>query len=163
MINDLLKLVQENAAKDIISNPNIPNELNNDAIGIVSDTIQNVFKNEISGGNIQNFAQLFQGNQSASNPLVNGIIGQAANNLASKLNIDSSISQSVASSLVPTIMQMLTKKTNDPNDNSFDLNTLVQQFGGNKDMIGALGSMLGGNKGGTGGLIGGLLGGMFKK
>jgi hypothetical protein len=62
--------------------------------------------------------------------------------------------------MVPNVLNSLTKKTNDPNDKSFDLQGILSSVGGgNIDVAGLIGQVAGGNaSGGLGGLIGKLFG-----
>ena len=54
-------------------------------------------------------------------------------------------------------MNQLVSKTNDPNDNSFDVKTIVSSLGG-ANLGGMIGNMFGGNKNeGESGGIGGML------
>jgi len=89
----------------------------------------------------------------------------------SKLGLSAAAANSVTENLVPQVMNQLVKKTNDPNDSSFDLGGILNSLtsgktagmdvskmlseGGLQDLAGKLG---GANSGGIGGMLGGLFG-----
>lgn len=158
MLNELIKLVEQNAGSAIIDNKAIPDQHNNAAIKLVAEQILSGLKTQASQGNVQQIASLFQSGKAASNPLVNQLVSSAATAVASKFGISPQAAQSIAASLLPTVMNQLVKKTNDPNDNSFDLGGVMKSVTGNNSFD--IGSMLGGK---TAGGIGDMLGGMFGK
>ena len=58
-----------------------------------------------------------------------------------KFNLDQTTATNIASSLLPKVMDSFVKKTNDPNDNSFDLQGIMKSLGGNSGMLGGLGNL----------------------
>lgn len=160
MLDQLINLVEQNAGSAIIQNKAIPDQHNQAAIKTVAEQIFNGLKGQASQGNVQQLASMFQGGTAAaSNPIVKQLISSAAGALASKYGVSSQVAQSMASSLLPTVMSQLVKKTNDPKDNSFDLGGIMKSVTGNNSFD--LGSLLGGKTGGGG--LGGMLGGMLGK
>jgi hypothetical protein len=84
-----------------------------------------------------------------------------AGSVASKFGISQQAAQSMAASLLPSVMNSLVKKTNDPKDSSFDLGNILKSATGNSglDVGSIIGQVAGGaSKGGLGGLLGGLFG-----
>ncbi len=180
MLEQLMKLVQQHAGESIVNNPNVPNEHNQAAIETATNGIFSGLQEQISGGNVANLLQMFQnggGQGIQNNGVVSGIAGNVANQLMQKFGISNGVAQGIVSSLIPTVMNSLVSKTNNPNDSSFDLQGIVQslagggagQQGGGFDMssvMNLIGGMAGGNnsnaeapqQGGLGGLIGNLFG-----
>ncbi len=157
MLDQLIKLVEQNAGKAIVTNKAIPDQHNQAAIKTVAEQIFNGLKGHASQGNLQQLAGMFQGGGNASsNPIVTQLISSVAGSVASKFGISSQAAQSMAASLLPTVMNQLVKKTNDPKDNSFDLGGIMKSVTGNNSFD--LGSLMGGKSGGLGGMLGGLLG-----
>lgn len=160
MLDQLIKLVEQNAGKDIVQNKAIPDQHNQAAIKTVAEQIFNGLKSQASAGNVQQIAGMFQGGKaSASNPMVNQLIASAAGAVAKKFGVSPQAAQSMAQSLLPTVMNQLVKKTNDPKDDSFDLGGIMKSVTGNNSFD--VGSLLGGKSGGGG--LGDVLGGMFGK
>lgn len=167
MLDQLMKLVEENAGDAIINNPAIPNQHNSAAIKDVASQIFNGLQSQASGGNLQQIVSLFQnggGSSLTNNPMVSNIISQVAGNFASKFGVSPQVAQGIASSLLPTVMNQLISKTNDPNDSSFDLGGILKSTTGNSglDVGSILGQMTGGGNNNPLGNIGGMLGGLFK-
>ncbi|MBK7029075.1 MAG: hypothetical protein IPH45_07625 [Bacteroidales bacterium] len=145
MLENLLQLVKENAGEAIINNPVIPNEKNDEAISTASNSIFSSLQEQVQSGGLDSITGLFSGGSSASGNLVNGISGKAVGDLMNKFGIDSGAATQIASQLIPTVMNKLVSKTNDPNDSSFDLQ-------------GILGSLTGGKSGGLMDTVKGIFG-----
>jgi hypothetical protein len=109
---------------------------------------------------------MFQGGNSSaitSNPMVSQIISNIAGNFASKFGVSPQVAQSIAAGLIPQVMNQFVKKTNDPNDNDFDLQDMMRGFSGNNNLdIGdILGKVAGGSSQQGMGQVGDMLGKMF--
>lgn len=168
MLDQLMKLVEENAGDAIINNPAIPNQHNNAAIKDVASQIFSGLQSQASGGNMQQIVSMFQnggGSSIANNPMVTNIISSVAGNFASKFGVSPQAAQSMATSLLPTVMNQLISKTNNPNDDSFDLGGILKSATGNSglDVGSILGQVTGGGNNNPLGNIGGMLGGLFGK
>ncbi len=143
MLENLTELVKQYAGDAIINNPAIPNEKNDEAIAGATGSILDGLKNAVAGGNLGALTGLFNGN---SDGVANSAVGQNiqsgfVENLMQKFGLDKSKAGGIAASLIPVVLEKFVKKTNDPNDKSFDI----------KDIIGAV-------TGGGGGLMGSLKG-----
>lgn len=145
MLEQLLQLVKENAGDAIINNPAIPNEHNDAAIETAAGSLFDNLKGAAAGGNLDSIMNLFnQGGDISSNPLVNNLSSGVAGDLMKKFGLDQGAAGNIVQNLLPVVMDKLVKKTNDPNDSSFDLQ-------------GIIGSLTGGS-GGIGNLIKGIFG-----
>lgn len=170
MLDQLVKLVEQNAGDAIIKNQAIPNQFNNAAIQEVAGSIFNTLKVQAAQGNLQQVAAMFQGGASqsnlANNPMVKQMIASVAGNFAAKFGVSSAQAQSIVAGLLPTVMNQLVKKTNDPKDNSFDLTDVMKSVSGNNnlDVTSIIGQLAGGNaKSNPLGALGGLAGKFFGK
>jgi len=170
MLDQLVKLVEQNAGDAIVKNPAIPNQFNNAAIQEVAGSIFNTLKGQVAQGNMKEVVSMFQGGASqsslANNPLVNQMISSVAANFASKFGISSSQAKSIVSSLLPTVMNQVISKTNDPKDNAFDLTNMVKTMSGNNniDVAGIIGQLAGGDaKSNPLGALGSMAGKFFGK
>ncbi len=99
MLDQLVKLVEQNAGKAIIQNDAIPNKFNNEAIQEVAGGIFNAMKGQVAQGNMQQVVSMFQGGASqsslANNPMVKQMIASVAGNFASKFGVSSAQAQSI--------------------------------------------------------------------
>lgn len=146
MFDNLLNLVKEHAGEAIINNPAIPNDRNDEALATTSKGILDSLKNQVGSGGLDQITNLFSGGGNlANNDAVKGATDNVAQELMKKFGLDSGAASNIVSSLIPTVMNQLVNKTNDPNDNSFDLGDIIKTVGG-------------GNAGGIGGMISNLFG-----
>ena len=158
MFENLLNLVKEHAGDAIVKNNAIPNEHNDTAIQTTATSIMESLKGQVAGGNISDLAGLFKGNTgAASNGMMSNISGDVVKNLMAKLGIDNAAASGIAASLIPSVMNSLVKKTNDPKDSSFDLQGIIGSLGGNGSMISGVMDILGGGKENASSGAGGLL------
>ena len=172
MFENLLELVKGNAGDAIINNSAVPNEKNDAVISHASASIMDSLKNQIGGGNLTEVISTLGGKSGlANNPVMATVISNVGASLMSKFGLSGAAANSVTENLVPQVMNQLVKKTNDPNDSSFDLGGILNSLtggktqgmdvgkmlseGGLQDLAGKLG---GGNSGGIGGMLGGLFG-----
>jgi hypothetical protein len=130
MFDNLLQLIKENAGEAIINNPAIPNEKNDAAISVAGEGIMDQLKGMMSGGGAQNLMEIFQSGNAGSHPAVGQIGNNVAQSLMNKFGIDAGQATGIVQSLIPTVMNKLVHKTNDPNDSSFDLQGIMSSLGG---------------------------------
>lgn len=130
MFDNLLSLVKEHAGDAIINNPAIPNEKNNEAIGVTTESIVDTLKAQISGGNLNSVLDMFKGGDPNTSSVGNAIQSNAATELMKKFGIDSAQASNLVSTLIPKVMDQFVNKTNDPGDNSFDLKSVMNSLGG---------------------------------
>ncbi|GIL21695.1 MAG: hypothetical protein BroJett042_02080 [Bacteroidota bacterium] len=170
MLDQLVKLVEQNADKAIVQNSAIPNQFNNAAIQEVAGGIFNAMKGQVAQGNMNQVISMFQGGASqsnlANNPMVRQMVASVAGNFASKFGVSAAQAQSIVSSLLPVVMNQFIKKTNDPQDNSFDLTNMMRSMSGNSNLdVGSIIGQLAGGKSQSNpfGVLGGLAGKLFGK
>ena len=127
-----MDLVKNFAGDSIINNPDILNEHNDAAVGTVSNSIIDTLKNAIGSGQLSDVTNLLggQGGDVNSNPLAQNINGNVIENLMNKFNLNQGQASGIAGNLIPNVLQNLIHKTNDPNDNSFDLNGIIGSLTG---------------------------------
>lgn len=134
MLEQLFNLIQSESQNEIINNPAIPNDQNNHAVGLATDSIFSGLQNALSNGGLQDVLGMFAGKTSTNtnNPIVGGIVNSMVGGLMKKFGIDSPIATSIAASLVPKVLGNLINKTNDPANNGFDINGIIGALtGGN--------------------------------
>jgi hypothetical protein len=167
MLDQLIKLVEQHAGKDIVQNDAIPNQHNNAAIQDVAAQIFNGLQGNVKSGNLQQVVSMFQGNNSGNslvnNPLVTTIIGNVAGSLGEKFGVSNQQAQLIAKSLLPTVMNQFVQKTNNPSDNDFDLQNMMRGFTGDNNFnVGSVVGQLASSPQAKG-MVGGMLGKLFGK
>ncbi len=144
MLDNLFDLVKGLSEKAVINNPAIPNEHNDAVVAEATNTVASGFQNMIAGGGLENILSLFgnaegQGNTSASilnNPIVNMMIGHFSGKLKNKFNLQGTEASNVANDLIPSVINGLINKTNDPNNTSFTIDHLLHSLtGGESDTV----------------------------
>ncbi|HTL10496.1 MAG TPA: hypothetical protein VL307_19610 [Chitinophagaceae bacterium] len=163
MFDNLLDLIKQNAGSAIINNPAIPNEHNEAAVSLAGTSIMDGLKNMLANGNAQDVIGLFNHQQGdiASTPAAQQISGGFVKNLMNKFGLPEGAASGIAASLIPMVLQKLVHKTNDANDSSFDITSILGNLvgGGNagaggaggfniQDMIKQFGGAAGNNQGG---------------
>ena len=159
MIDNLINLVKENAGDDIVRNPAIPDQKNDEAITDVSDEINKGIEHEAREGNVQSLISMFKGSSGSgltNNPMVKSIISNVAGKFASKFGVSPETASQIAAGIVPKVMNQFINKTNDPNDKDFDLQDVLRNFTGKSDIGDLMGQLTGDSKGGLGETVGGL-------
>lgn len=147
MFDNLLNLVKEHAGDAIINNPAIPNEKNDEAIQTTTNSIVDTLKGQISSGNLNSIMDMFKGGTAGvnSSSVASNAQANVVTELMKKFGIDNAQANNIASTLIPKVMEQFVSKTNDPNDKSFDVNSIVSSIGGGdlaKNFSGGIGGML---------------------
>ena len=178
MLENLLDLIKQNAGTAIIDNPAIPNEHNEAAVSMAGSSIMDGLKNMIASGNTQDVVNIFnhQGGDIANTPAAQQISGGFMQDLMGKFGLGQGAASGIATSLIPMVLQKLVHKTNDANDNSFNIQGIIGSLvggggqqpaavgGGGLDIQGILSQFTGGGStaGGGGGIMDTLKGLMGK-
>jgi hypothetical protein len=191
MLDQLIQLVRENAQDTVVANPAVPNEQNDAVIGEATHSIASGLQDALANGNVKEVMGLFNSNGQidSQNPVVNNISGNLISSLTQKFNLNGGAAASIAGSLIPAVLGSLVKKTNDPSNSGFSLDSIFSSLTGGStngmNLGGLLGKFAGGlDKDGDGdvdmqdlvgmisngakqqqgsGGLGGLLGGLFGK
>ncbi len=150
MLENLLSLVTQNANQAIVQNNAIPNENNDAAIQAVTQSIMGGLQDQVQAGNHDGLLSLLGGKSDVmNNPIVSQLAQGAAGQLMDKFGVDSGAAQQIVAQLIPTVMQQMVQKTNNPADSSFDLGGVVGALsGGNvpSGLGGLLSQFMGGSK-----------------
>lgn len=147
MFEQLLNLVKEQAGTAIINNPDIPNERNDEAVSDVTSSIAGGLQNALAGGQFKDVLKLLggAGGDLQNNPMANQLSGNAISSLMDKFGLNQGQAGNIVSNLLPGVLQNLISKTNNPNDNSFDLQGIFSSLTGGKtgglDLQGLLGKV----------------------
>lgn len=143
MLENLFNLIKEQGQDSVISNLDIPNEQNQAVLADATHSVAEELQQVIAGGGAENIMSLFQGNGQSqvhaggllNNPIVSNIINSFKNKLTQNHGISDDKAGGIAGNLIPNVISSLINKTNDPNNNSFDLKNII-------------GSLMSGNSGG---------------
>jgi hypothetical protein len=146
MLDQLIKLVKDNAGEAIVNNPAVPNEKNELAINTTANSIFDSLKNQIGSGNLGSIMDMFTGGGDASSSsLINGVSSGVIGDLMAKVGLDKAAASNVVNQLVPLVMNKLKNKTNDPSDSSINLDGIMNALGGKggNDILGSIKGIFG--------------------
>jgi hypothetical protein len=147
MLDQLLSIVKEHAQTTIVSNPDIPNERNEEAISEVGNSIAGGLQSALASGQFKDVLKLLggQGGDLSNNPLASQLSGNAIQSLMDKFGLNQGQAGSIVSNLLPSVLQNFVSKTNNPGDNSLDLQGIFSSLTGgatnNLDLQGILGKL----------------------
>jgi hypothetical protein len=130
MFDQLMDLVKKHSGEAIVNNPVIPNEKNEEAMQDASGSIANGLQGLLSqGGGIKDVLKMFSG-QGGGNAVNQHISGGFIQNLMDKFGLDKQQAGNVADKVVPNVLNDMVKKTNDPDDKSFDIQGIFNNLSG---------------------------------
>jgi hypothetical protein len=198
MLEVLQGLIQQAGRSAVVQNNEVPNEHNEGVMGEVMQGLLSGLANQANQqGGIGSLLGLFTGggnSQSAesnlmSNPIVSSISQNVMGNIMSKFGLSNSVASGVVGNMLPQVLGGLINKTNNPNDSSIDMESIMGVLSGGKTqgidfsniLSQGMGAMADGKLDmsdlsnitnessnqnqslGGGGLIGSILGGLFGK
>jgi len=137
MLEQLMSIIKQAGQQQVVNNPAIPNEYNDQVMNEAGSSIVGGLQQALSGGGLAQVMKLFgqggseQGISSLlSNPLVQNIISQFTGKLSGQFKLDQAHASQVSSNLIPQVLQNFAGKVTDPNDNSVDINGVMQSLTG---------------------------------
>ncbi len=140
MLEQLLKTLVDQGQQQVVENPAIPNELNQQVIGEAGRSIFEGLQGTLASGGLSQLMGLFTGGgqqgQGAglmgllSNPLVQNIVQSFVGKLTSQYNLSPAAATQVGSQLIPEVLGRFSQRVSDPNDSSIDINSVIQSLTG---------------------------------
>lgn len=136
MLENLFNLIKQEGTEAVINNPAVPNEQNDAVVASATHSVADGLQSVLASGGLTKILSLFGSNSSGNNtsllnnPIVSSIISSFTNKLTNNHGIAGSQASSIASSLIPSVIGSLINKTNDPNNSSFDINSLIGSLTG---------------------------------
>lgn len=137
MLENLFNLIKEHGTDAVINNPAIPNEKNDAVIADATHSVADGLQGVLAGGGLQSVLSLFsnQGNNSGgngllNNPIVSNIISSFTNKLTNNHGVAEDQASGIANNLIPGVIGSLVNKTNDPNNSSFNIGSIISSLSG---------------------------------
>ncbi|MES2777760.1 MAG: hypothetical protein V4722_26510 [Bacteroidota bacterium] len=140
MLENLLNLVTEYAQDNVVDNPDIPNEQNNEVVAEATHAVAGGLQDALANGHTEDVLALFNSKSAAqamSSPVAQQIQGGFLDNITSKLGINKNVAIGLASTLIPIVISKLVKRSNDPNNSSFDIGGIVSSLTGGSNAGGS--------------------------
>jgi len=148
MLENLFNLIKEQGVSSVIENPAIPNEQNNAVLADATHSVADGLQGVLAGGGLQNVLSLFNSNNSnasggisslLNNPIVGNIVSSFTNKLTINHGIPGDQANGIANNLIPSVLSNLVNRTNDPNNNSFNISSIIGSLTGGNTQPGAAG------------------------
>lgn len=136
MLENLFNLIKEHSTDAVINNPAIPNEKNDAVIADATHSVADGLQGVLAGGGLQNVLSLFSNNNNSggngllNNPIVSNIISSFTHKLTNNHGIAADQAGGIASSLIPSVLSSLVNRTNDPNNSSFNIGSIISSLTG---------------------------------
>jgi Bacterial protein of unknown function (DUF937) len=141
MLDQLLNLITNQGQQQVVRNPEVPNEYNNQVMAEAGSSIFNGLQGILANGGLSQIMQLFnsgrQGSNSGGNimallssPIVQNIIQSFVARLTNQYRMNPAAAQDVGNNLIPNVLSGLIQKVNDPADASVDMNSVMQSLTG---------------------------------
>jgi hypothetical protein len=137
MLENLFNLIKENSTEAVINNPIIPNDKNDAVIADATHSVASELQGVLAGGGLQNVLSFFNNGSNSTggsgflnNPIVSNIITNFTNKLTNNHGIPGDQAGGIANTLIPNVLSNLINKTNDPNNSSFDIGSIIGSLTG---------------------------------
>jgi hypothetical protein len=130
MLDQLMDLVKKHTGDAVVNNPDIPNDKNDAAIQETSNSLFSGLQGMLSQGNLKDILKMFTGQAGSNNAVNQQLSGNLVQNLMDKFGLNKQQAGNVADKVVPNVMNDMVAKTNDPKDNSFDIQGIFNSLSG---------------------------------
>lgn len=139
MLEELMKMIQQQGQQAVVANPEVPNEHNEAVMQEASSSIMSGMTQMFQQGGPGALKSLFEGVQSgdSNNPAVQQLSSGFEGNIMEKFGISGGTAKTIAASLIPVVLGKLMNQAKDANGSGFDIGSI-------------LGSLTGGNPAATG-------------
>lgn len=133
MLDNILNLVKDQVAGVIDKDNQIPADKKASAIDATTSSLLEGFTSNFTQGNLSSLSGLFGGGGSqGTSDLVETLKNSVVSILSEKVGLSKEIANSIASSVVPGVMGLLSDKVNDTNEPGFTLESIVSAFSDKK-------------------------------
>lgn len=148
MLDNIINLVKEQALGAITGNAGVPAEKKDAAVDATTSSIVDGLKEHFTPDNLSALTSLFGGGASDAQGISASLQNSVVSALCEKVGLSKDVANGIASVVIPAVIGLFSKKTNDSNDSEFSIESLVQAFNGGNGggIFDALGSLFGGKK-----------------
>ncbi len=135
MLENILDMVKNYAQGAVATQAGIPEEKKQETVEATTEAVTDGLKQHFNLSNLSNLAGLFSGGKNvpanSGNPIMSSIQTTLVNTLVQRVGLSQGIASSLASNVVPALMNAFTQKLNDPGEKGFSLDSLVGAFSEN--------------------------------
>lgn len=149
MLDNMMDLVKGQVAKMVGGMDEIPADKRSAAVEATAGSLMDGLKKHATPDMLGSLLGMGKSNASAGATATSGLESGVISALTSKVGLNPTVAQKIASTVIPAVMTLFSKKVADKNEPGFNLQSM-------------LGGLTGDGKSSGGGLMG-MLGGMFGK
>lgn len=132
MLDKIIDLIRNNADDAVVRNPSVPNEKNEEVIRQGSNSIIETLKNALASGRLNDVLGYFKTGNAGNSQIVNEATDNYSRDLQTRVGLNEREARDVATKVIPPAMGQLANRTNDPSDNSFNIQDIFNQLSGGK-------------------------------
>ena len=127
MLAELMQMIQQQGQEAVVNNPEVPNEHNDAVMQEASSSIMSGMTQMLQQGGPGALKTLFEGVQSGdnNNPAVQQLSSGFAGNIMEKFGLNSNAAKAIAISLIPVVLGKLMNRAKDPNDQGFNIGSIL--------------------------------------
>lgn len=133
MLDNILDLVKGHVTDAISKNPDVPGDKKGEAVEATTNALTDTLKNNLS---IAGLTNLFTDN--GDNSIADKIQNVVSGALSNKVGLDAGTASGIAASIIPAIVKAITGKIQDPNQQGFNLESVIGAFTGGGSKKGGL-------------------------
>ena len=135
MLDQLMQLVKEFGEKEVVQNPEVPNEYNNAVMSEAAYAVGGTLQDAIASGDIKGLMSMFDNDDDQAimaNPLSQQMQGSFIDGITSKLGISKQTAMRVGAMLIPLVLSQMVKRTRSsaPQDSGFNITDLITNLTG---------------------------------
>jgi uncharacterized protein YidB (DUF937 family) len=145
MLENIIGLVKDQVLNTVSGNANIPEDKKDSVVETTTSAVLSGLKDHFTPDNLSAITSLFGGGSGAGNNISSSLQTTVVSALSEKVGLNKDLANSIASSVIPAIMGLLSNKSNDPNDSGFSVESIIGALSGKGGggILGALGSLFG--------------------
>lgn len=132
MFEELSGLIKQVSQQAVVENPEIPNEYNNAVMEQAGSSLLGTLQNMMANGQAHEVMGLF-GNNAANidnSPVTQQVQTSFMDSISQKLGISPKVAGAIAAIVIPMLIKKFINRTNDPNDNGFNIQDIFNKLSG---------------------------------
>lgn len=142
MLNNILELIKGTVGNEVAQSNLIPEEKKEETVKTTAQAIGKGLEEHFTIDKISDLTSLFSKESSETNhPVMSGISNTVISDLVQKVGLSKETASSFTSIVIPAVMKALSGKINDPNEQGFNLKSLISSISGSDSKGGILDSI----------------------
>jgi len=142
MTDKILNLIKNNVMNVISDKVSVPEDKKQQTVDVTAEALASGFKNHLNLSDVSGMMNLFGGAaNTGSNPMINGVESTVVNALVQKVGLSQTVATTIASTVIPMVINAFKNKVNDPGEKDFTAESVLKSITGGNNNGGILGSL----------------------